>query len=82
MKLIIVEHIDTVAEPVKEYNNVYIDPMGIENISAEIGLAKGDLLVFRGPGDVVRLPVGNDGQVLVADSAEPLGLRWADPDQL
>lgn len=29
MKLIVIEHIDTVAEPVKEYNNVYIDPMGI-----------------------------------------------------
>ena len=81
MKLIVIEHIDSVAEPVKEYNNVYIDPTnGIQNISAELGLAKGDIIVFRGPGDAVRLPIGTDGQILVADSTEPLGLKWVDPE--
>ena len=79
MKLIVIEHIDGVAEPIKEYNNVYIDPTNaLTQISAEVGLAKGDLLVFRGPGDVVRLPVGSDGQVLMADSSDPLGVKWAD----
>ena len=79
MKLIVTEHIDGVAEPVKEYHNIYIDPTnGIDNISAELGLAKGDIIVFRGPGDAVRLPVGTDGQVLMADSSEPLGMKWAD----
>ncbi len=37
---------------------------------------KGDLLVENGA-NVVRLPVGTAGQVLVTDSAEPTGLRWA-----
>ena len=79
MKLIVIEHIDQVAEPVKEYNNVYIDPTnGIDKISAELGLAKGDIIVFRGPGDPVRLPIGTDGQILVADSTEPLGIKWVD----
>ncbi len=36
---------------------------------------KGDLLAEDGA-DVVRLPVGTDGQVLVADSTEPTGLKW------
>ena len=81
MKLIVIEHIDSVAEPVKEYNNVYIDPTNsIDKISAELGLAKGDIIVFRGPGDPVRLPIGTDGQILVADSTEPLGLKWVDPE--
>jgi hypothetical protein len=39
--------------------------------------ARGDLLVHDGTG-VVRLPAGSDGQVLVADSSQPTGLRWAD----
>ena len=46
-------------------------------IPMNIGLMKGDLLVYRGEGDVVRLPVGTDGQVLVADSDSELGVKWA-----
>ncbi len=80
MKLIVIEHVDNLAEPIKEYNNVYIDPTNtIDQISAELGLAKGDIIVFRGPGDPVRLPVGSDGQVLMADSSAPLGIKWATP---
>lgn len=42
------------------------------------GEAAGDLFVWDGTG-LQRLPVGADGQVLTADSSEPLGVRWADP---
>ena len=80
MKLIVIEHIDSVVEPVKEYNNVYIDPTNsIDQISAEVGLAKGDIIVFRGPGDPVRLQAGSAGQILTADPSAPLGVKWADP---
>lgn len=38
---------------------------------------KGDLYTHDGSADA-RLPVGSDGQVLVADSGEAAGQRWAD----
>lgn len=39
--------------------------------------AVGDLVTQDGNNDAERLPVGADGSVLLADSAEALGLRWA-----
>jgi hypothetical protein len=42
-------------------------------------LARGDLFVGSDPGAVGRLPVGNDGDVLVADSSQPLGVAWKPP---
>jgi hypothetical protein len=39
---------------------------------------KGDLMVRNGSA-VVRLPVGANGQVLTADSAQALGVKWAAP---
>jgi hypothetical protein len=36
---------------------------------------KGDLAVYNGSA-LARLPVGTDGQVLLADSGEATGLRW------
>lgn len=50
---------------------------------AEVGQAdgvlttKGDLLAY-GSADA-RLPVGTDGQVLTADAAQALGVKWATP---
>lgn len=41
-----------------------------------IATTKGDLLVSDGT-QVTRLPVGTDGQVLTADSAQAAGLAWA-----
>jgi len=40
--------------------------------------AKGDLLVGIGPNTAARLPVGTDGQILIADSSANTGLRWID----
>lgn len=39
--------------------------------------AKGDLLAASGADALARLPVGADGQVLTADAAAVLGVKWA-----
>lgn len=39
--------------------------------------AKGDLIVASADNAVDNLPVGSNGQVLQADSAQPLGVKWA-----
>ncbi len=41
--------------------------------------AKGDLIAATADNTVTRLPVGTDGQSLVADSSQATGLRWATP---
>lgn len=78
MKIIVQEHINTIATPeVKEFH-VEIEKTGSFNvIPAFIGLQKGDLLVYQGEGVVSRLPVGADGTVLTADSTSELGVKWA-----
>jgi hypothetical protein len=40
---------------------------------------RGDLLVGTGPEGVERLPLGDDGDVLVVDRSAPHGVRWAKP---
>ena len=40
-------------------------------------LARGDMFVGTGPSEMARLPVGKDGEVLMADSSSPFGVRWA-----
>lgn len=40
---------------------------------------KGDLAVATGPNAASKLPIGTDGQVLTADSAETTGVKWATP---
>jgi hypothetical protein len=41
--------------------------------------AKGDILAASGDNVVTRLGVGTNGQVLTADSAQALGVKWATP---
>lgn len=40
---------------------------------------KGDLIVGSGPGTVARVGAGADGDLLVADSAQTDGVKWATP---
>lgn len=42
-------------------------------------LAKGDIYVATAAGTVSRLPVGTNGQVISADSAQSTGLSWTTP---
>ena len=56
-----------------------IDADNPNSVPLTMGLMKGDLLVYRGEGDLVRLPVGTNGQVLTADSSAELGVKWANP---
>lgn len=58
---------------------VDIDASNPNAVPLGMGLMKGDLLVFRGEGDLVRLPIGSDGQVLTVDSTAELGVKWATP---
>lgn len=50
-----------------------------DNVGAvDVLTTKGDLLT-RNASDLARLPVGADGQVLIASSVQPEGLAWSTP---
>lgn len=46
------------------------------SISPTIVDAKGDLIVATAADTVARLPVGTDGQVVIADASQASGVRW------
>lgn len=49
------------------------------NVASTLATAQGDMLAASGIGAFGTLDVGTDGQVLTADSSQPLGVDWADP---
>lgn len=74
------------AGDVVRYNNVdYLavndstgqtPPAAPAGIAAGIVDAKGDLIAASAADVVARLPVGSDGQILTADAAQALGIKW------
>ena len=42
-------------------------------------LVKGDILAVNASGNLVRVAVGTNGQVLTADSTQASGVKWATP---
>jgi len=55
--------------------------MSTSKLFSIIVRAKGDLLVGTSADDLDRLPVGNNGQVLTANSATATGLAWSNPSE-
>jgi len=55
-------------------------PVDATKIPLSTVTTKGDLIVATGSGVVVRQGVGNNGQVLTADSTQADGVKWADVD--
>ena len=45
-------------------------------IAKSLLTTKGDLIVATGSATPVRLPVGTNGQALIADSSQTSGVRW------
>lgn len=60
---------NTPAEHVLDHNTIH----SLWNIAT----TKGDLITVTGAQTYVRLPIGSDGQTLVADSAQSSGMKWA-----
>lgn len=49
---------------------------GTTPLMADPTTTKGDMAVHAASGNISRLPAGSNGQVLIADSAQALGVKW------
>lgn len=56
----------------------FLDPNQISGLTSAIG----DLIIGSGSTGVSNLNVGTNGQVLIANSAQPLGIEWSSPSSL
>ena len=77
MKLIVKEHVVAITQPNVKTYTIHSEATDSVKIPLAIGLEKGDLLVYKGEGIVMRLPVGANGEVLTADDSTELGVKWA-----
>lgn len=59
-------------------SGTWTDWASLDGLGSSTLTTKGDLLT-RDASAVARLGVGSDGQVLTADSAQTLGVKWATP---
>ena len=75
MKLIVQEHINNISEPRKKVYSVNNEAVGTyKTVPMDIGLFKGDLIVFRGEGDPVRFSSGTAaGKYLMTDPTSETG---------
>ena len=76
-------NVNKIAKPI--FKKTYVefrDGLGYDKELAELGLQKGDIIVFRGNGDPVRLPAGNTGnKMLITDPTSETGWTLVDaPD--
>lgn len=58
-----------------------IDELDLNKVEKSTLTTKGDIFV-RNSTDIVRLPIGNDGYVLKANSSNPNGLEWGSSDSI
>ena len=62
------------------WHRVTVDLSGLNAILLSLINAKGDLIVGAANDDPEILPVGTPGQIIVADPAATLGIKWTDRD--
>ena len=55
---------------------------GLGAIDTALVDAQGDLILATADNTVARVAVGSNGQVLIADSAQTAGVKWASPEKV
>lgn len=75
MRVIVREKVNAIATPETKVYHVSVDTISNRDaIPSTIGLAKGDMIVFRGNGDPVRFPTENiNGRIMVTDNTSDTG---------